>query len=75
MTEPVSEAARPVLRVVKGDATPEEGAALVAVSAAVGSGSAEEKPKPRSTWADPAHRMRTTLPHGPGAWRSSGLPH
>ena len=50
-----------MLRVVKGDATPEEVAALVAVIAALGSGPAEDKPKPRSTWADPAHRMRTTL--------------
>jgi hypothetical protein len=66
---------RPVLRVVKGDATPEEVAALVAVIAALGSGPAEVKAKPRSTWADPAHRRRTPLPHGPGAWRSSGLPH
>jgi hypothetical protein len=66
---------QPVLRVVKGDATPEEVAALVAVIAAMGSGPAQEKPKRRSTWADPAHRMRTTLPRGPGAWRSSGLPH
>ena len=53
----------------------DEEAALVAVIAALGSGPAAEQPKPRSTWADPAHRMRTTLPHGPGAWRSSGLPH
>ena len=66
---------QPFLQVVRGDATPEEVAALVAVIAAMGSGPAEEKPKPRSTWADPARRMRTTLPHGPGAWRSSGLPH
>jgi hypothetical protein len=71
----VSDEERPVLRVVKGDATPEEVAALVAVIAALGSGPAVEKPKLRSTWADPARRMRTTLPHGPGAWRSSGLPH
>jgi len=66
---------RPVLRVVKGDATPEEVAALVAVIAALGSGATQAKPTIRSTWADPAHRMRTPLPHGPGAWRSSGLPH
>jgi len=45
------------------------------VIAALGSGPAEVKATPRSTWADPAHRMRTPLPHGPGAWRSSGLPH
>ena len=75
VTDPASDPDRPVLRVVKGDATPEEVAALVAVIAALGSGPAERKPKPRSTWADPAHRMRTTLPPGPGAWRSSGLPH
>ena len=74
MSEPVSHE-RPVLRVVKGDATPEEVAALVAVIAALGSGPAAEQPKPRSTWADPIRRMRTRLPHGPGAWRSSGLPH
>ena len=65
---------QPVLRVVKGDPTPEEVAALVAVIAALGSGPADEKPKPRSAWADPARRLRAALPHGPGAWRSSGLP-
>jgi hypothetical protein len=65
----------PLLRIVNADATPEEVAALVAVIAALGSRPAEEKPKPRSTWADPARRMRNALPHGPGAWRSSGLPH
>ena len=74
MSEPVDHE-RPVLRVVKGDATLEEVAALVSVIAALGSGPAAEQPKPRSTWADPAHRMRATLHHGPGAWRSSGLPH
>jgi hypothetical protein len=70
-----SDEQRPVLRVVKGEATPEEVAALVAVIAALGSRPAEEKPKPRSTWADPARRIRNALPHCPGAWRSSGLPH
>ena len=63
----------PFLRVVRGDATPEEVAALVAVIASM-RGSAPEQPKPRSSWADPGRRMRTTLPHGPGAWRASGLP-
>jgi hypothetical protein len=71
----VSGAERPVLRIVRGDATPEEIAALVAViAAASGGGAAAPKPTPRSAWADPARRMRTTLPHGPGAWRCSGLP-
>ena len=66
LTDPASDPDRPVLRIVKGDATPEEVAALVAVIAALGSGArARTKPKPRSTWADPARRMRTTLPHWP----------
>ena len=64
----------PLLRVVHGDATPEEVAALVAVIAALGSGAPPATQQPRSTWADPSRRLRTTLPHGPGAWRSSGLP-
>ena len=68
-----TEDTRPVLRIVKGDATPEEVAALVAVIASM-SGAEAPEPKPRSSWADPARRMRTALPHGPGAWRSSGLP-
>ena len=65
---------RPFLQVVHGDATPEEIAALVAVLASTSGGAAPAKPKPRSTWADPRRRMRSTLPHGPGAWRASALP-
>ena len=64
----------PLLRVVRGDATREEVAALVAVIASMSGGSTPEQPKPRSTWADPSRRMRTSLPHGPGAWRASGMP-
>ena len=64
---------RPFLRVVRGDATPEEVAALVAVIASMG-GSAPEKPTPRSSWADPGRRMRETHRHGAGGWRASGLP-
>ena len=63
----------PVLRVVKGDATPEEVAALVAVIASL-SGTAPAEPNPRSTWAHPARAMRPVLRPGPGAWRASGLP-
>ena len=65
---------QPVLRVVKGDATPEEVAALVTVIASMSGGEAPSTPRPRSSWADPGRRMRTSLPHGPGAWRGSGLP-
>ena len=72
MNEPVADD-RPVLRVVKGDAAPEEIAALVAVIASMGAAVPPE-PKPRSTWADPARRLRSVHRHGPGEWRASGLP-
>jgi len=61
----------PLLRVVRGNPTPEELAALVAVIST--RGSAEPEPAPvRSLWARPV--LRTALPHGPGAWRASSLP-
>jgi hypothetical protein len=68
----VSDEQPPVLQVVKGDATPEEIAALVAVLASLGG----EAPAPRRTpqWSAPSRKLRTTLPHGPGGWRSSALP-
>jgi hypothetical protein len=71
--EETEEPARPLLRVVRGDATPEEVAALVAVVASMG---AAEAPRPRRVpeWSARHRRVRTTLPHGPGGWRSSALP-
>jgi hypothetical protein len=65
---------KPMLRVVHGDPTPEEIAALVAVIGAVGS--AAEAPAPRRTPAWSAHhrKLRTTYAHGRGGWRTSGLP-
>jgi hypothetical protein len=67
------EPTRPLLRVVRGDATPEEVAALVAVVASMG---AAEAPRPRRVpeWSARHRRVRTTLAHGPGGWRSSALP-
>jgi hypothetical protein len=64
---------QPFLRVVKGDATEEEVAALVAV---IGSLGGEAAPEKRATPAWSAHhrKVRVTLPHGPGGWRSSALP-
>ncbi|GAA5043677.1 hypothetical protein HNP84_004468 [Thermocatellispora tengchongensis] len=66
----------PRLRIVRGDATPEEIAALVIALAARGPAPAgrntpAETPSP---WRDPARRMRKPLAHGPGAWRNSALP-
>ena len=67
-------AQRPLLRVVRGDASPEEVAALVAVVAALGSASAEPARRRPPEWSAHHRKMRRSLPHGPGGWRSSALP-
>lgn len=64
--------AKPVLKVINPDATPEEVAAIVAVFSAIGSSAAPAPRKPRSLWAAP--RTREPLHAGPGAWRASALP-
>ena len=64
----------PVLRVIRGDATPEEIAAVVAVllSRPV---LAEAPPRPApSAWANRSRLLRRPVFPGPGAWRRSGLP-
>ena len=67
--------ARPLLRVVRGDATPEEIAALVAVLAARGGSEALAPPRSvKNTWSDRSRSLRRPLFPGPGAWRASGLP-
>jgi hypothetical protein len=65
----------PVLRVIRGDATPEEIAAVVAVllsRPAVADGPAA-RPVP-SAWADRSRLLRRPLFSGPDAWRRSALP-
>ncbi|TDV36870.1 acyl-CoA carboxylase subunit epsilon [Actinophytocola oryzae] len=64
---------RPHLRIVRGDPSDEELAALVAVVTTLGAG--EEPPPERpSAWSDRRVQVREPLAHGPGAWRASGLP-
>jgi hypothetical protein len=60
------------LRLVRGDATPEEVAALMAVLSAA-SGRAEAAPAPRHTsqWASRERAVRRPVRPGPGAWRAS----
>ena len=66
---------KPHLRIVRGNPSDEEVAALVAVVSALGSGSGAETPEPpRSAWSDRRALVREPLPHGRGAWRASGLP-
>jgi hypothetical protein len=63
----------PLLRIVKGDPTPEEVAALVSVVSAMAAGAAEAagaRKKPRPEWGAPHRQVRGTHRHGPGAWRA-----
>ena len=73
--ETAEEPQRPALRLVRGNATPEELAALVAVlSAAEGSGE-PLPPRPPSRWVARPRGPRGPLHPGPGAWRASAFPH
>ena len=65
---------QPYLRVVRGDATPEELAALVIALSATAA-APERTTREAGMWRSPAHRMRSRLPHGAGAWRTSSRPH
>ena len=67
-------AREPTLRVVRGDATPEEIAALVAVLLSRPGGDAVPSVPARSAWADRSRQLRRPLRPGPGAWRRSALP-
>ena len=68
-------AGRPVLRIVSGDPTPEEIAALTVVLAAAQSGPGEDEAASQAGgWADPGLRLRRRMPVGPvrrGAWQAS----
>ncbi len=72
MLETEEAPARPLLRVVRGDPTPEELAALVAVLASRGGGAPEPEPV-RSAWGRPGAAIRHSLPHGGASWRESGF--
>jgi hypothetical protein len=63
----------PYLRIVRGDASAEEIAALVAALAARTAPEAKAVPR-ANNWRNPAHRMRGALPHGTGAWRAAFMP-
>jgi hypothetical protein len=71
------EPAKPVLRVVRGNPTPEEIAAVVSAlaarSSAAGAGARTDAApaETASGWNDRSRALRTPLPHGPDAWRAS----
>ncbi|HEY9349660.1 MAG TPA: acyl-CoA carboxylase subunit epsilon [Acidothermales bacterium] len=62
------------LRVVRGEPSAEELAAVLAVLTARAAPRTSSATAPSSAWADPRRRVRVPLAHGPGAWRASALP-
>ncbi|WP_326946212.1 acyl-CoA carboxylase subunit epsilon [Amycolatopsis sp. NBC_01307] len=79
MNDSVSDSAndevRPLLRVVRGNPSDAELAALTAVVAAASAARGPGKPKPRTSWwGDHATSLRRPHHPGEGAWRASGLP-
>jgi hypothetical protein len=64
----------PVVKVVKGDPTPEELAALVAVVTARMAAAPEPGEERAGDWASYWRNVRRPLEHGPGRWRASAFP-
>jgi len=65
----------PVIRVVRGNPTTDELAALVVVlTAGVPGDESAAAPKTPSGWSAYWRATRAPLSPGPGAWRSSGRP-
>jgi hypothetical protein len=66
---------RALFRVVRGEPTAAELAALTVVLAAVAAAPRPQaQPAVRTAWNDPAARLRRPLTVGPGAWRASTWP-
>jgi len=70
-----SDAESPVIRIVRGNPSAEEVAALVAVLAAAGGATEPDEPTRARGWASPAARLRSPA-YGTrtGGWRASALP-
>ena len=64
--------ARPLLRVVKGEPSAEELAALTVVVAALSQRRDRRRPTPVGGWASYSDSHRRPLQVGPGGWRAAG---
>ncbi|HEY0539223.1 MAG TPA: acyl-CoA carboxylase subunit epsilon [Actinoallomurus sp.] len=67
-----AEQVRPLLRVVKGEPSAEELAALTVVVAALSQRRSRRRPTPVGSWASFGGTHRRPLPHGYGAWQAAG---
>ena len=73
-SEPDGAAAdRPVLRIIAGNPSPAEIAAVTVVLTVLSGGTPEAAPAPTGGWSDLSLRLRRPLPPGPGAWRNSAF--
>lgn len=70
---PPTELAAPFLRIVRGDPSDAEIAALVAVLATAAVGAERDRRHRPSVgaWSAPTGRMRRVIRAGPGGWRAS----
>jgi hypothetical protein len=68
----VNEEMRPLLRVVKGEPSAEELAALTVVVAALSQRRERRRPTPVGVWASYADGHRRPIRPGHGGWRASG---
>jgi hypothetical protein len=73
-SDDAAEERAPFLHVVRGDPTPDELAAVVAVLAFLG-GPAAAPPRRTPEWNAPRRLHRAPHAPGPGGWRASGLAH
>ncbi len=68
-----AEPQRPLLRIVKGEPSAEELAALTVVVAALSQqGRPRRQPTPVGAWSSHGDAHRSTLRPGPGGWRAAG---
>ena len=63
---------QPLLRIVRGEPTAEEIAALTVVVAVLSQRRERRRPTPVGAWSSYAHGHRSRLQHGHGGWRASG---
>jgi hypothetical protein len=68
----VSEQERPLLRVIKGEPSDEELAALTVVVAALSQRRSRRRPTPVGAWASFAGTHRRPLRPGHGGWQAAG---
>ncbi len=62
----------PLLRIVRGEPTAEELAALTVVVAALSQRRERRRPVPVGAWADSGDRHRRPLRPGAGGWQAAG---